>query len=72
MTTSNANDDRNSHTVLCVFSYFRDYVSIIFEFIPMMLFLLALFGYMDILIIGKWILVDASVAVCAPSLLIGQ
>jgi len=38
----------------------------------MVLFLLAMFGYLDALIIGKWIFADASVAQCAPSLLISQ
>jgi len=38
----------------------------------MVLFLVALFGYMDVLIIGKWLMVDASEAACAPSLLIGS
>ena len=31
-----------------------------------------MFGYMDLLIIGKWILVDASQAQCAPSILLSQ
>jgi len=58
----------------CVFvcSYFRDYLSIVFEFFPMVFFLLALFGYMDVLIIGKWIVVDASMSRCAPSILMCQ
>jgi len=58
-------------TVLCVFSHFRETLSIFFEFIPMVVFLMALFGYLDILIIGKWLIHDASTADCAPSLLIG-
>jgi len=38
----------------------------------MVFFLLALFGYMDVLIIGKWIVVDASMSRCAPSILMCQ
>jgi len=55
-----------------VCSYFRDYLSVVFEFFPMVFFLLALFGYMDVLIIGKWIVVDASMSRCAPSILMCQ
>lgn len=43
-----------------------------FEFFPMVFFLVALFGYMDILIIGKWITVDASQSHCAPSILLAM
>jgi V-type H+-transporting ATPase subunit a len=35
--------------------YFRHMLDFYFEFIPMFLFLFALFGWMDILIIGKWL-----------------
>lgn len=35
--------------------YFRNMLDFYFEFIPMFLFLFALFGWMDILIIGKWL-----------------
>lgn len=34
--------------------YFEEYVSAVFEFIPRILFLLAIFGYMSFLIIIKW------------------
>lgn len=35
--------------------YFRHMLDFYFEFIPAFLFLFALFGWMDILIIGKWL-----------------
>ena len=38
----------------------------------MLFFLLALFGYMDVLIIAKWITVDAKYSHCAPSILLSQ
>ena len=34
--------------------HFRNRLEFFFEFIPQILLLLALFGWMDILIIGKW------------------
>lgn len=34
--------------------YFRKTVDFLFEFIPQLVLLLALFGWMDILIIAKW------------------
>ena len=34
--------------------YFKRIVDFFFEFIPQIVFLLALFGWMDILIIAKW------------------
>ena len=55
-----------------VCSYFRDYVSIVFEFFPMVFFLMALFGYMDVFIVAKWLVVDASMSICAPSVLTSQ
>ena len=47
----------NAGVVLSLFNqrYFRDKLSIICEFIPQMIFLNALFGYLVILIIAKWI-----------------
>jgi V-type H+-transporting ATPase subunit a len=35
--------------------YFRSYVDFFFEFIPQIALLWALFGWMDILIIVKWL-----------------
>ena len=35
--------------------YFKQYMEFFFEFIPQLLFLLALFGYMDLMIIVKWV-----------------
>jgi len=55
-----------------VCSYFRDLLSIMFEFIPMVLFLVAMFGYLDFLIIFKWILFNGKLSQCAPSILISQ
>lgn len=34
--------------------YFNNMLDFFFEFIPQIVLLLALFGWMDILIIGKW------------------
>ena len=34
--------------------YFRKMLDFFFEFIPQIILLLALFGWMDVLIIGKW------------------
>ena len=39
---------------LCNHLYFGDRVSALFEFIPRLLFLLCLFGYMDFMILYKW------------------
>lgn len=35
--------------------FFKDYLSFIHEFIPQILLLMLLFGYMDVLIIVKWL-----------------
>lgn len=47
----------NIGVILSLFNnrYFRDKLSIICEFVPQMIFLNALFGYLCILIIAKWI-----------------
>ncbi|KAI4195991.1 MAG: hypothetical protein LQ348_002375 [Seirophora lacunosa] len=47
----------NVGVILSLFNnrYFRDKLSIICEFVPQMIFLNALFGYLCILIIAKWI-----------------
>jgi len=58
--------------VLCCDRYFTNRLNILTEFIPQMVFLLSIFGYLIILIFYKWIAYDATIATCAPSLLIGQ
>jgi V-type H+-transporting ATPase subunit a len=50
--------------------YFKDPVNIFCEFIPEMLFLMSIFGYLIVLILYKWITWTAADANCAPSLLI--
>jgi vacuolar-type H+-ATPase subunit I/STV1 len=37
------------------YSYFRRYINIVAEFIPQMIFLLSIFGYLCFLIVYKWI-----------------
>lgn len=51
--------------------YFNERINIYCEFIPEMIFLFCIFGYLVILIFYKWLAYDASEASCAPSLLIG-
>jgi V-type H+-transporting ATPase subunit a len=36
-------------------NYFNKKIDLIFEFIPQLIFLVSLFGYMDFLIIYKWL-----------------
>ena len=54
------------------FRYFRNPLNIFCEFIPQLIFLLAIFGYLVILIFFKWINFDATKTQQAPSLLIGM
>jgi len=49
--------------------YFKDYVSVFFEFIPRFIFLIATFGYMDIIIIYKWTIDWDYASVSPPSLI---
>ena len=49
--------------------YFRNYLDFIFEFIPQIILLLALFGYMDWLIIAKWLTDFTHVESRAPSVI---
>ncbi|RWS01505.1 V-type proton ATPase 116 kDa subunit a isoform 1-like isoform X1 [Dinothrombium tinctorium] len=49
--------------------YFNNHLNIICEFIPQVIFLMSLFGYMDLLIIAKWLKYDGSDSGCAPSIL---
>lgn len=37
-------------------SYKKDWIEFFFEFLPMLVLLLVLFGWMDVLIIGKWLI----------------
>ncbi|XP_019855469.1 PREDICTED: V-type proton ATPase 116 kDa subunit a-like isoform X2 [Amphimedon queenslandica] len=57
--------------ILGIFNYvhFKDYISIFSEFIPQMLFLLCIFGWLVVLMFIKWI-VAYSPIFTAPSLLI--
>lgn len=52
------------------FSHFRRPLNIICEFIPQVIFLMSLFGYLVIMIFFKWIKYNVHKANCAPSLLI--
>lgn len=50
--------------------YFRNSVNIFCEFLPQMIFLSCIFGYLIVLILYKWIAINATMSACAPSLLI--
>ncbi|XP_022255089.1 V-type proton ATPase 116 kDa subunit a-like [Limulus polyphemus] len=50
--------------------YFRQPLNIVCEFLPQLIFLLAIFGYLVVLIFVKWVTFDASQSSCASSLLI--
>lgn len=52
-------------------TYFKSTTNILCEFIPMITFLMSIFGYMCALIIAKWIKYDIYSSGCAPSILIG-
>ncbi|CAG0914205.1 unnamed protein product [Notodromas monacha] len=51
-------------------TYFKRPLNIYCEFIPQILFLLSLFGYLVILVFFKWVWYSADTAGCAPSILI--
>lgn len=53
-----------------LFSYFRKPLNIYFGFIPEIIFMTSLFGYLVILIFYKWTAYDAHTSERAPSLLI--
>ncbi|KAJ6217668.1 hypothetical protein RDWZM_008825 [Blomia tropicalis] len=50
--------------------HFGKWISVFFEFIPQVIFMLAIFGYMNFMIVYKWIMYDSSTSGCAPSILI--
>ncbi|BFZ06435.1 hypothetical protein BsWGS_09473 [Bradybaena similaris] len=52
-------------------NHFKKRLNIIFDFIPMIVFLFCMFGYLVILIFVKWIKYPSSKSHIAPSLLIG-
>ncbi|XP_033099664.1 V-type proton ATPase 116 kDa subunit a-like isoform X2 [Anneissia japonica] len=58
--------------ILSVFNYvhFKKYSSLLFDFIPQIIFLLFIFAYMVVLIVVKWFLYDAERSQTAPSLII--
>jgi len=49
--------------------YFKDYLSIFFEFIPRLIFMIATFGYMIIIIVYKWTIDWTHASVSPPSLI---
>uniref|UniRef100_A0A1I8IUC7 V-type proton ATPase subunit a n=1 Tax=Macrostomum lignano TaxID=282301 RepID=A0A1I8IUC7_9PLAT len=49
--------------------YRRDFLSVIGEFVPQLLFMMAMFGYLVILIVYKWIAYSGQNSNCAPNLL---
>lgn len=51
-------------------TYFKNSLNIFCQFIPEIIFLLSIFGYMNTLIFYKWLTWDASGSSCAPSILI--
>jgi len=57
---------------LCYGRYFNDRLSVLMEFLPQVIFLLSIFGYLILLIVYKWLAYDSSMSSCAPSLLIGE
>ncbi|XP_066405793.1 V-type proton ATPase 116 kDa subunit a 4 isoform X1 [Molothrus aeneus] len=50
--------------------YFRKYINIILQFIPEMIFIISLFGYLVFMIIFKWCHFDVHSSQSAPSILI--
>ncbi|XP_071821713.1 V-type proton ATPase 116 kDa subunit a 1-like isoform X2 [Apostichopus japonicus] len=51
-------------------SYFRSNLNIFCQFIPEMIFLLSIFGYLVFMIVAKWFFFDATSSGQAPSLII--
>nr|XP_033808872.1 V-type proton ATPase 116 kDa subunit a isoform X2 [Geotrypetes seraphini] len=50
--------------------YFKNTINIVVEFIPQMIFIICLFGYLVFMIIYKWCQFDVSISQYAPSILI--
>ncbi|XP_053206247.1 V-type proton ATPase 116 kDa subunit a 1-like isoform X2 [Panonychus citri] len=50
--------------------YFNNQLNIYCEFLPQIIFTISIFGYLNILILAKWIFYDSSGSSCAPSVLI--
>ncbi|XP_029455627.1 V-type proton ATPase 116 kDa subunit a [Rhinatrema bivittatum] len=50
--------------------YFKNIVNIVLEFIPQMIFIICLFGYLVFMIIFKWCQFDVYISQSAPSILI--
>uniref|UniRef100_A0A8B9FLX4 V-type proton ATPase subunit a n=1 Tax=Amazona collaria TaxID=241587 RepID=A0A8B9FLX4_9PSIT len=55
---------------LILSSYFKKYINIILQFIPEMIFIVSLFGYLVFMIIFKWCHFDVHSSQSAPSILI--
>ena len=51
-------------------NYFKKPINIVCEFIPQVVFLMSIFGYMNLLIISKWLSYTSKDSSCAPSILI--
>uniref|UniRef100_A0A8D1SRM6 V-type proton ATPase subunit a n=1 Tax=Sus scrofa TaxID=9823 RepID=A0A8D1SRM6_PIG len=58
------------NVLLRIWGFFRDTLSIMLQFVPEVIFILCLFGYLVFMIIFKWCSFDASVSRRAPSILI--
>ncbi|UYV79513.1 unc-32 [Cordylochernes scorpioides] len=58
------------HCVSCRDRYFNRRMNIYAEFIPQLVFMLSIFGYLVLMVFAKWIAYDSTQAGCAPSLLI--
>lgn len=70
-------DTSGSHMHILSHRFFRKYVSILCEFIPQIIFLVGLFGYLCFMVFYKWIhfgcgedFDDQHQSNCAPSVLI--
>ena len=55
---------------LCACRFFRRRINILFEFIPQVVFLTSIFGYLILLIFYKWMAYSEKNSSEAPSLLI--